>query len=994
MDLSDVTKKADAGNCAAAETIEKVQALEAYELLETRWIEELQSQALICRHKKTQARVFLLSNEDENKVFTIGFRTPPVDSTGLPHILEHSVLCGSRKFPAKDPFVELVKGSLNTFLNAMTYPDKTVYPIASCNDQDFQNLMDVYMDAVLHPNICENEKIFRQEGWHYELESPEDDIQLNGVVYNEMKGEYSQPESLLDALTRRVLFPDTCYSRDSGGGPDHIPELSYEKFLDFYHQYYHPSNSYIYLYGDMDMAEKLAWLDREYLCEYDYQAVDSHIALQEPFAAPKEFVTEYPLTDEEDEEGQTYLSLSRVVGTDLDPKMYVAFQILEYALLTAPGAPVKQALLDAGIGKDVFGGYDSGILQPCFTVTAKNAESGQKEEFVRLVEKELRRIAKEGVNRKSLLAGLNYYEFKYREADYGQFPKGLMYGLQCFDSWLYDDSDPLMHLAYADTFRALRQEMDEGYFEKLIAGYLLDNPHSAVIVLKPKKGLNEERDAALKSQLAAYKASLTQDKLVKMAEQTAALRAYQEEPTPEEILKKIPMLSREDIRKEILPLTWRESKEAGITVVYHELYTAGIGYVRLLFDTAAVADEDLPYLGLLRSVLGYMNTEHYDYRELFNEIHIQTGGISASINTYGDAEEPSRYRAMFEISAKTFYDKLGFTFEMITEMLRRTVFDDEKRLKEIISENKSRAQMHLLSSGHSAAVLRATSYISQAACFGDRTGGIAYYKFIEDLDAHFDEKKEQAVAKLKQLADTLFAPDKLLVSFTADEEGCALLREPLAAFTENLAFGGEPAAVRKLTPVKRNEGFLSSSGVQYVAQCGNYRDAGLTYTGALRVLKLLLSYDYLWIELRVKGGAYGCMSGFGKSGESYFVSYRDPHLKKTLEVYRGIPDYLRSFDADEREMTKYIIGTVSEMDVPLPPAARGSRSLTAYLCHVTEEMLQKERDEVLTARPEDIRALASYAEAILSAGSVCVVGGAQKCKEDASVLGELRSLFE
>ncbi len=975
------------------ETVDAVQALDAYEVTETRWIEELHSQALICRHKKSGARLFLLSNDDDNKVFAIGFRTPPMDSTGVPHILEHSVLCGSRKFPAKDPFVELVKGSLNTFLNAMTYPDKTLYPIASCNDKDFQNLMDVYMDAVLHPNICENEKIFRQEGWHYEIAGRDEPITINGVVYNEMIGEYSQPENMLDAQIHRALFPDTCYGYDSGGDPDVIPQLSYEAFQNFYHRYYHPSNSYIYLYGDMDMAQKLRWLDEEYLCEYDRQPVDSRIAMQKPFAAMADRTFYYPLTDDEDEENQTYLSINWVVGTDLDRELYVAFQILEYALLTAPGAPLKQAVLDAGIGKDVLGGYESGILQPYFSVVAKNASPEQKEEFLQTVDGELRRLAEEGLDRKSLLAALNYYEFKYREADYGQFPKGLMYGLQCFDSWLYDESDPLMHLAYAETFAELRRKVDTGYFEGLIREYLLDNPHSALVTAEPKKGLSAKREAELARKLAEFKASLGEEEIDRLVRETAELKAYQEEPTDPEILKKIPMLTREDIGRKVLPFTWKEYALGGATVLHHDIFTSGIAYLRLLFDTASVEDEDLPYLGLLRSVLGYMNTQSYDYRELFNEIHIHSGGIATNLNTYADSADPDSYRAMFEFSAKAFYGKLDFVFDMIAEMATKTIFDDKKRLRELIAENKSRAQMRLLSSGHSAAVSRASSYYSQAACFGDITGGISYYKFIEDLDAHFDERADEVITRLKKLAAQIFTPDRLLISLTADEEGYAGLKEPLSAFIERLYPGGQ-AAVRCLVPVRKNEGFMTSAGVQYVAQCGSFRRDGYAYTGALKILKMILSYDYLWIELRVKGGAYGCMSGFSRSGDGYFASYRDPHLKSTLEVYRKIPDYLRNFDADEREMTKYIIGTISDMDVPLNPSAKGARSLAAYLCHVTEEMVQKERDQVITAQPEDIRALAPLVESVLADDCICVIGGAGKCREDGDELMELCNLFE
>lgn len=975
------------------ETIADIKALPTYEITETRWIEELHSEAILGRHRKSGARIFLLSNDDNNKVFTIGFRTPPVNDTGVPHILEHSVLSGSRKFPLKDPFVELMKGSLNTFLNAMTYPDKTVYPVASCNDKDFQNLMDVYMDAVLHPNVLENDKIFLQEGWHYHLEKAEDPIVVNGVVYNEMKGAYSSPEEMLNAHQNHALFPDTCYGKDSGGDPGHIPELSYEEFKAFYHRYYHPCNSYIYLYGDMDMAEKLAWLDREYLAEYDAIEIDSHIEKQAAFEQPVTETFFYPLTEEEEEEGQTYLSWNAVVGDDLDPKLYVAFQILDYALINAPGAPVKQALLDAGIGKDVMGGYNNGILQPYFNVTAKETDPDRREAFVKTIKDTLTGLADDGIDPKSLQAGLNYYEFRYREADYGSLPRGLMYGLWCFDSWLYDETDPLMHIAYADTFAWLKQEMDKGYFEGLIRQYLLDNPHEAVVAAIPKKGLGRERDAAQAEKMAAFKASLTGEELETLVRKTGELKAYQEEADGPELLRKLPLLSREDIRRTIQPFQWTESETSGVKVLHHDLFTSGIGYLRLLFDTEAVADEEIPYLGFLSTALGYMNTEKYDYRELFHEIYIQTGGISTGINTYSDAENPDRYRGMFEVSAKTFYDKLDFTMEMIGEILLHTRFRDEKRLREILAETKSRSQMHLISAGNRAAVTRAGAYYSEKMAFGELTGGIAYYKFIEELDDHFEEKKDELAERLEQVARKIFSPDHLIVSYTADQEGFAGLEEPLTRLIGGLYEGGRPAVRRNLIFGKKNEGFLTSSNVQYVAQCGSYRMAGYSYTGAMQVLRCILNYDYLWLELRAKGGAYGCGCTFYKSGEGGFYSYRDPHLKKSLQVYQGIPDYVRSFDVDEREMTKYIIGAVSEIDTPLNPAAKGARSLTAFLTHTTEESVQRERNQVLDAQPEDIRLLAPALEAILEQGNICVVGNAEKCREDASALKELKNLF-
>lgn len=971
--------------------LERLEKLSAYRIVEQRTIKEMQSEGFVLEHVKTKAKLFLLSNDDENKVFCIGFRTPPNDNTGLPHILEHSVLCGSEKFPLKDPFVELVKGSLNTFLNAMTYPDKTVYPIASCNEKDFQNLMDVYMDAVLHPNIYKEEKIFRQEGWHYEMEDADSPLIYNGVVYNEMKGAYSSPEGMLDRYTQSTLYPDNCYGKDSGGDPVSIPELTYEKFLDFHRTYYHPTNSYIYLYGDMDMAQKLDWLDQEYLSKYEERPVDSRIPEQKAFAEPVEKEIYYSITEGESDEDATYLSVSTVVGTDLDPKLYVAFQILEYTLLDAPGAPLKQALIDAGIGQDILGGYESGILQPYFTVIAKDANRDQKGEFLAVVKGTLRKLADEGINRKSLLAGMNYFEFKYREADYGSAPKGLMYGLQCLDSWLYD-GDPMMHLEYQETFDYLKKAVDEGYFEQLIRDYLLDNPFEAVIILSPKKNLTAQEEEKLAAKLAAYKASLSGDEVQAVVDQTKALKEYQDTPSTPEQMAMIPLLERSDIDREAEKFCWTEKEEDGIKVLHHNFFTSGIGYLKVLFDTSAVTQEDLYYVGLLKSVLGSVDTEHYSYSDLTSEIYLNSGGVDFSVNSYADLADPEHFTGAFVASARVLYDRLDFGFTMMEEILTRSVFTDEKRLYEVIQETRSRARMKLENAGHSTAVSRATSYFSASAYYNEMTGGTAYYHFLEKIAKNYEAEKAAIIAKLQEVSAKLFTRSNMLVNYTADDTGYAKLPESLKILTGRLPQGsGEHFAFTH--PVKNvNEGLKTSAQVDYVARCGNFRHAGLEYTGALKILQVILSYDYLWLNIRVKGGAYGCMSGFGRSGEGYLVSYRDPNLKETNAIYEGIPAYLEAFDADDREMTKYVIGTISNLDTPLTPSIRGSRGLSAYLSGVTEEMMQQERDQVLDATQDDIRALAPLVRAVLDTGSFCVVGNEEKIESNREMFGTVENL--
>ena len=966
----------------------------AYELQREEDLKGIKAKGYLLRHRKSGARVVYIENDDNNKVFSIGFRTPPSDSTGVPHIMEHSVLCGSKNFPAKDPFVELVKGSLNTFLNAMTYPDKTVYPVASCNDKDFQNLMHVYMDAVFYPNIYEHEEIFRQEGWSYQLDSAEDKLKYNGVVYNEMKGAFSSPEGVLDRVILNTLFPDTSYANESGGDPEVIPELTYEQFLDFHRKYYHPSNSYIYLYGDMDAEEKLNWLDQEYLGKYDREPVDSTIRFQEPFAEIQEKVIPYSIASEESEEDNTYLSYNKVVGTSLDKELYLAFQILDYALLSAPGAPLKKALTDAGIGKDIMGSYDNGIYQPIFSVIAKNANAEQKEEFIKVIEDVLKASVKNGIDTKAIEAGINYHEFRYREADFGNYPKGLMYGLQMMDSWLYDDEKPFIHIEALDTFEFLKKQIGTGYYEALIQNYLLDNPHGAIVIVTPEKGRTARMEAELEEKLQEYKASLTAEEIETFVQKTHALEDYQSEPESEENLEKIPVLKREDISREIEPIINEELTLAGVPVIFHEIETNGIGYVDVLFDMSSVEEEDLPYVGILQSVLGIIDTKHYDYGTLFNEINVNTGGIGTSLELYNDVTNirEKAFKATFEIKGKALYGKLPVAFDMMREILMESKLDDGKRIREILAMLKSRLLMKFQSSGHVTAVLRAQSYASPAAKLKDMTNGIAFYETVSYLEEHFEEEKEKLSEKLIDLSKKLFRGDNMMLSYTAAKEGL----EDLEAMVEKLENSLHTQASEEESRCvihceKKNEGFKTASKVQYVAKAGNFIDQGVAYTGALQILKVIMSYDYLWQNIRVKGGAYGCMSNFNRIGEGYFVSYRDPNLKRTLDVYEGVVDYLKNFTVSERDMTKYIIGTMSGIDQPMTPASKGDRSMNLYMNKVSAEMIREERNQILDAGQDDIRALYKVAEAVLRADQMCVIGGEDKIEEEKELFKTLTS---
>ena len=967
--------------------------LAEYEILDEHRVEDVQSDGFILRHKKSGARIAILSNNDDNKVFYIGFKTPPEDETGVPHIIEHTTLCGSKKFPVKDPFIELAKGSLNTFLNAMTYPDKTVYPVASCNDQDFKNLMDVYLDAVFNPNITKYEEIFKQEGWHYELTGKDDELKINGVVYNEMKGAYSSPDEVLSSQIYRSLFPDNTYSKDSGGNPEYIPKLTYEAYLNFYHKYYHPSNSYIYLYGDMDVVERLEWLDKEYLSLYDYKKVNSEINKQPAFDEIKNVETQYSITMDDSQENKTYLSYNRVVGDSLDEMLYQAFDVLDYALVSSPGAPVKQALIDAGIGDDVYGSYDAGILQPVFSFVAKNANASQADEFENIIENTLKEVVKTGINKEALLAGINSSEFKFREADFGQFPKGLLFGLNCLDSWLFDDMKPFIHLECLGTFAKLRKAVDTDYFEKLIQEYLLDNTHGSSVTVKPKRGLGNEREEALAKELSNYKASLSDEEIKKLIEDTEHLKKYQEEPSSDEDLRKLPMLTRADMKKNAMAFSNIEDELLDVKVVRHDIESNGIDYISFLFDAGDFAQSELGYLGFFTNALGLVSTEKYSYTDLANATNIYTGGISTGTASHPDIKDRNNFVFKFEVKLKVLEKNLDKALELMEQMLLSSDFTDTKRLGELVAQIKARLQANLSSSGHLVAAMRSMSSFSRYALYQDELKGIAFYRSICRIEKELSESPKNVSDKLAAIAKKLFARNRMLISFTGNNEAYGnakpSLEKVIAGFNKMSAIGNQ-AEVHFNTA---KEAFIDASQIQYVAKTGDFICEGYEYTGALRLLRIILSYDYLWINVRVKGGAYGCMNTFLRSGESYFVSYRDPNLSDTLDVYDRIPEYIKSFSPDERDMTKYIIGTFSALDTPMNPEAKGSRSLSAYLEGITYEQIQKERNEILNAQPEDIRRLADLVEAVLMKDSICVIGNENMIKESAGLFENVEKLI-
>ena len=966
---------------------------DTYEVLEERFSKDLNSVVLRLRHKKTGARVALISNDEENKVFSIGFRTPVDDSTGVPHILEHSVLCGSKNFPIKDPFVELAKGSLNTFLNAMTFPDKTVYPVASCNDKDFQNLMHVYLDAVFHPNIYVHPEIFKQEGWHYQLESEDADLEISGVVYSEMKGVFSSPDDVVERQIMNALFSDITYGVESGGDPDVIPTLTYEQFLDFHRRYYHPTNSYIYLYGDMDMGEKLEFIDKEYLSAYDYQPVDSEIHLQKPFDAPKDVEVLLPVMEEEEEEGGTYLTYNVVMGENLDRELYTAIKILDYAICSAPGAPLKQALIDKGIGKDVYSSYENGIRQQYFSIVAKDAETSQKEEFLATIREVLGKIVKEGFNEKAIRAAISRMEFQYREADFGSYPKGLVYGLQMLDSWLYDDAKAFTHVEADETFAKLKEKVGTGYFEGLVEKYLLDNPHTAIVTGIPKAGLALKKEEEIKAKLADYKRSLTKEQIEELVKQTADLEKYQEEEDSEEALATIPLLQREDLRKEIIPLTLREGNAGQYKVLYHDIFTSGIAYFTVSFDASKLPVRLYPYLTLFKNCLGLMDTKSYSYGDLHIETDLYTGMISPDGNLVRRLDDEST-KLYLDVKVKALYENIPKAFELLGEILFTSKLEDEKRLHELIREFRSKTEYGMMSTGHVVALSRVGSYCTTYGATKEKLAGVDYLRFIQDADDHFDERKDDIIRAMKETAKRILRPENVLLDMILPADDHCGIEDEFVKLMEN-AYTGELSGEdgESVVPVRKNEGFITAGDVQYVCRGGKVDVNRMPFNGAMCVLRTILGYDYLWNNVRVKGNAYGCMSSFTRSGDCLFVSYRDPNLSETVDIFNHIPDYVRSFSGDENLMTKYIIGTLSDIDIPFTPSSLGQRCYMAYRIGLTDERLQKERDEILNATAEDIRSLADYIGEALSSECLCVVGAEGPVERNKDIFMQVEKLI-
>ena len=951
-------------------------------------IDEINGTAYEMKHEKSGARLIYIDSPDSNKVFNIAFRTTPYNSTGVAHIMEHSVLCGSRKFPLKEPFVELVKGSLNTFLNAMTYPDKTMYPVASKNDKDFHNLMDVYLDAVFYPRVREDAEIVMQEGWHYELENADDELTYKGVVFNEMKGVYSSPDSVLERQMMRELFPDTTYGVDSGGDPDYITDLTYEEFQEFYRVHYHPSNSYIFLYGDMNIEEQLAFLNDEYLSHFDAIDVHTEVALQAPFTEGKVVSYPYSVGSEEPTDNRTLHSFAYVLP-DVTPEHSLAFEVLTHALLTSPAAPLKQALVKAGIGSDVSGYYLDSIRQPMWTVQATGSNLDKQADLQRIVESTLQDLCDKGLDKELLEASLNSIEFALRESDFGGRPIGLAYIIRMMDNWLYDN-DPLELLHYEEALTNIRNGLAGTYFEDLIRHSILNNNHKVLVSIYPERGLQERKDAEVKEHLAAVKANMTKEEIDAIVEQTKRLKIRQETPDSDEALASIPLLELSDLNPNMEAVERRESKIGNTTVHFVPTFTKGINYVGLYFKLNCLTEDELFYADILSDILGRVDTSERGYEALAKDINMNLGGLSSDITAISKDGKRDEFTPLMIVRAKALHSKLPDLCRLINEVVQKADYSDDNRLTELVQESKAIWDNEAFRRGNSIVSQRVMAQVSAVGKFRDN-GNLGYYQKISELASN-PAALPLLPEKLAEVARKIFRANNVDIMFVGEEgelEAFENLMKPLVETWDTTELSND---VLQITRLSGNDGIVTAGKVQYVAQGGNFIDHGFKHVGPMSVLETILRYEYLWIRIRVQGGAYGAFANFYDDGNMIFCSYRDPNLLETLDVYKELPQYLRDFTLTDREMRKYIIGTMSSLDLPMTPALRGPRAMGMYFSGAKLEDKVEFRKQVIACKPEDIVALADVVEPVLNDNHICTMGNEQKIKDAGNVFDNIVSL--
>ncbi|MEG1133304.1 MAG: insulinase family protein [Cellulosilyticaceae bacterium] len=964
----------------------ELNSIKGYTLETSEYIKEIDGTAYIYTHDQTKAKVLYIANDDPHKSFGIGFRTPPHDSTGVPHIIEHSVLCGSRKFPLKDPFVELAKGSLNTYLNAMTYPDKTLYPISSQNDTDFHNLMDVYLDAVFFPNIYKSKHILMQEGWRYHLEDEADALEYKGVVYNEMKGAFSSPEEVIFRKIKEILFPDTTYANESGGSPEFIPDLSYEDFIGFHKKYYQPSNSYICLYGELDIAKELDFIDKEYLSHFEYQKVDSEINKQQAFDKPVE--KSFPYSVSEEKENQLYLSYNFVIGEITDPKLMLSMSILEYLLLDTPASPLKKALIKEGIGEDVFGVFQTHMRQPIFSIIAKNVSPAKKERFYELIDTTLAQIVKQGVPSELLNGALQVKEFGLREGDSRGYSKGLFYFIGCMKTWLYD-ADPTMYLKYEESLEEMNSLKTSGYFEEVIQKYLLDNKHIAKVELYPQVGLDTQMEEKVTRKLSETKASWTSEEVQAHIEETKTFNAYQNQEDTEEAIQSIPILTKDQLEKEPMFPRFELREDKANKYIVTPIFTNKITYMSWFIDLVGIEDKYMPYLGMLVGMLGKINTKNYSYEALSTYVDENIGGIEYHIQALHNLNHENQSRRMFIVKSKALTDKLDAQLEIMHEVICQTQIEDKVRLLEIIREMKSIMEMGLSGDGHKVASGRVLSHIKHTQRYVEETKGLTFYHFVLDIEKNWEARQDEILENLQNAYAYLNNRLRYTVGLIVDEEAATYSTEKIQAALEQMPEVIVEPLVSGFKQSSIQEGLVYPGNVNYVAMGYNFKADGYAYSGSMQMLKSILSMDYLWTKVRVKNGAYGCFADFRKSGNMFFTSYRDPNVKETLEAYRGVPEYVAQINLSERQLVQYLIGTISGLDFPYTPYTEGSAAQMYYFVDVDKEELQKSRDELFNTTNETLREFAPMIQKGLEKNQYCIFGNTTSIEDNKDLFTQI-----
>ncbi len=951
-----------------------------FELLEQKEIKEYRTVARLYRHNKSGAQVLSLCNDDENKVFGITFRTPPSDSTGVAHILEHSVLCGSRKYPVKEPFVELLKGSLQTFLNAFTYPDKTCYPVASQNLKDFHNLIDVYLDAVFHPLL--DPFIFKQEGWHIEAENEHGPFKFKGVVYNEMKGAYSSPDNLLSTYSLQSLFPDNPYSLDSGGHPKEIPNLTYEQFKAFHEKYYHPSNARIYFYGDDDEDTRLRLLN-EYLKDFDPIQADSLINPQSPFDKPRTIRKSY-VVDENSDDPKAMVTCNWVLGDTWDVEKNFSFRILEYILLGMPGSPLRKALIESALGEDIAGGgLGTELRQIYFSTGLKGVKQGNEDHVVSLINRTLGELWENGIDPGTVEAAINTIEFRFRENNPGHFPRGLVLMLRSLTTWLYD-KNPLALLRFEEPLARIKQTLRHNprYFEDLIQKALLTNPHHTVLFLDPDPHLKRKEEQEEKERVSAFCASLTPEQTRALVKETLELKSRQQTPDPPEALARLPRLRLEDLdrKNKLIPLA--EQEVAGTKTLFHDLFTNGIVYLDLGFDLHTIPEELLPYVPLFGRALVEMGTEKENYVSLGQRISQKTGGIHSECFS-SPLKDKSGCTAWLFLRSKAMAKQASDLVKILSDMLLFPGLDNQKRFAEMVLEEKARTEQRLIPSGHQMVNLRLRSHFGEAYWLAEKIDGISYLFFLRDLSSIIQKNWPQVLDKLCRLRELLFNRNNMIVNVTLDQVNFSTFNQVLGALLDQL-----PAKTSKIAqwdpvpPGPQNEGLVIPSQVNYVGKGGRLYDHGYEFHGSALVVARYLRTSWLWDQVRVQGGAYGAFSIFDRlSGVMTFVSYRDPNLRTTLQAFDGSAQFLRKNKIPREELTKAIIGTIGDLDTHMLPDAKGFVSMLRYLYGDTNEARQQIREEILDTRPEHFLSFAETLDQMIEKSFVKVMGSGSAIEE-------------